>query len=211
MHMDLRGQPQPVVYKLLTGLVVPRPIAWVTSMDMAGGLNLAPFSFFNLVASDPPIVVIGIGDGPDGKPKHTARNIAAMREFVVNLVTEELMEPMNISAADFPPGRNELEAAGLHAENSNLVKVPRVAEARASLECELHSIQRIGGNNLVIAQVVGVHVAEGIVDEQLRVRHFTPIGRMGTPSWYTRTADQFELARVRYADLAKDGDGDGGV
>ncbi len=101
-------------YKLLTNLVVPRPIAWVTSQNAAGVINLAPFSFFNMIGSDPPVIVIGVGDEGFGQPKHTAKNISTAGEFVVNLVTDELVHAMNITAADFPSGQSELEAAGLH-------------------------------------------------------------------------------------------------
>jgi flavin reductase (DIM6/NTAB) family NADH-FMN oxidoreductase RutF len=208
MQIDLRGPVGGAAYKLLTNLVVPRPIAWVSSKDVQGGINLAPFSFFNLMGSDPPIVAIGVGDDPTGRPKHTARNIAATREFVVNLVTEELAGPMNLTAADFPEGQSELDAAGLHAGASLVVSVPRVAEARASLECVLHSIQRIGGNNVILGQIVALHVGDGLVDERFHVHGFSPIGRLGSPSWYSRTTDRFEIHRVSYAQLrAKETDG----
>jgi len=203
MYIDFRGSGGAWAYKLLTNVVMPRPIAWVTSKDAAGGVNLAPFSFFNVMGSEPPIVVIGVGNCPDGRPKHTARNIAATREFVVNLVTEELGAAMNLSAADFPEGKNELAAVGLQEAASVAVNVPRVAEARVALECVLHKLERIGANNLVIGEVVGLYAAEGVVDERMRVHNFLPIGRMGSPSWYTRTTDRFELVRVNYSELVK--------
>jgi flavin reductase (DIM6/NTAB) family NADH-FMN oxidoreductase RutF len=203
VDIELRGQPAGLAYKLLTSLVVPRPIAWVSSQDPAGGINLAPFSFFNVMGAEPPIVVIGVGNGPDGRPKHTGQNIEATREFVVNLVTEELIAAMNLTAADFPAGQSELDAAGLHAAPSRLVSVPRVAEARASLECVLQSFQRIGANNVIIGEVVALHLADGLADDRLRVQNFTPIGRMGTPAWYTRTEDRFELPRLTWAEAAK--------
>jgi flavin reductase (DIM6/NTAB) family NADH-FMN oxidoreductase RutF len=141
-------------YKLLTNLVVPRPIAWVTSVNAAGVVNLAPFSFFNAVGADPLYVVISINTNDAGEPKDTARNILASGEFVVNLVTEELFDAMNVSAADFPSGESELEAAKLHAAPSLKVKPPRVAECLASMECRLHSSQALGDNTLVIGEVV---------------------------------------------------------
>ena len=208
MELDLRWPAGLRAYQLLTNLVVPRPIAWVSSVDGRGVVNLAPFSFFNLVGSAPPLVVIGVGNGADGRPKHTARNIAVMGEFVVNLVTEELVEAMNVSAADFPEGRSELEAARLHAAASAQVKVPRVAEAKASLECVLHKVERIGENNVVIGEVVGLHLADELVDENsgaVRVKGFAAVGRMGSSSWYTRTRDQFEVRRVSYAEWSGGG------
>jgi flavin reductase (DIM6/NTAB) family NADH-FMN oxidoreductase RutF len=201
MHLDIREQHPLAAYKLLTNLVVPRPIAWVTSKDLRGRLNLAPFSFFNMLGSDPPIVAIGVGNEADGRPKHTARNIAATKEFVVNLVTEELMPQMNHTAADFPEGHSELEAARLHEAQSLKVSVPRVAEAQAALECVLHKVERIGENNVVIGEVVGLYVADGIVDPRLHVNGFYPIGRLGSPSTYTRTKDRFDLPRVSYAQV----------
>jgi len=201
MHMDFRGQHTLTAYKLLTNLVMPRPIAWVTSRDAEGRLNLAPFSFFNVMGSEPPVVVIGVGNEADGRPKHTARNIAATKEFVVNLVTEELVQAMNLTAADFPEGHSELAAAGLHEAASGTVSVPRVAEAQVALECVLHKIERFGKNNLVIGEVLGLYTAEGIVDQRLHVNGFYPIARMGSPSWYARSADRFEVPRVTYAQV----------
>jgi flavin reductase (DIM6/NTAB) family NADH-FMN oxidoreductase RutF len=201
MNLDIQEQNPLVVYKLLTNLVVPRPIAWVTSQDAQGRLNLAPFSFFNMAGWEPPVVVIGVGNDADGRPKHTARNIAATREFVVNLVTEDLVQPMNLTAADFPEGHNELAAAGLHEAKSRTVPVPRVAEAQAALECVLYKLERVGKNNLVIGRVVGLYTADGVVDQRLHVNGFHPIGRLGSPSLYTRTTDRFDVPRVSYAEV----------
>lgn len=207
MNIDLRGPMGPAAYHLLTNLVVPRPIAWVTSKDQQGGLNLAPFSFFNLMGADPPIVVLGIGYDGTGRPKHTARNILATREFVVNLVTEELIQEMNLTAADFPEGQSELDASGLTAAPSKTISVPRVAEAKASLECVLHSAQRVGSNNLIIGEVLAIYTADGMIDQRLHVNGFHPVGRMGSPSFYTRTTDRFEVPRVSYAQV-KETEGD---
>jgi flavin reductase (DIM6/NTAB) family NADH-FMN oxidoreductase RutF len=199
MNLDLRGPGAAVAYNLLTNIVIPRPIDWVTSRDAQGGLNLAPYSFFNLVGSDPPTVVIGIGDESPGRPKHTARNIAATRDFVVNLVTEELMKPMNITAADFPEGHNELTAAGLHETPSLKIPVPRVSEAKAALECSLHKIERIGKNNIIIGTVVALYIGDAHINDRHHVHDFHPVGRMGAPAWYARTTDLFELHRISYA------------
>ncbi len=208
MQLDLRGPAGASAYKLLTNLVVPRPIAWVSSVDAQGGINLAPFSFFNLMGSDPPVVVIGVGNCPDGRPKHTAQNIAATGDFVVNLVTEDLAQAMNITAADFPAGQNELTAAQLHPAQSLVVKAPRVAEAHASLECVLHSIERVGTNNLIIGEVVAVYAAEGVIDQRLHVHNFFPIARMGAPSWYCRSGDRFEMDRISFAQWGRETQGD---
>jgi len=186
-------------YKLLTNLVVPRPIAWVSTQDGNGAVNLAPFSFFNAVSGDPLYLIISIATNAAGIPKDTARNILAGGEFVVNLVTENLFEAMNVSAADFPYGESELLAAGLHAAPSVKVKPPRVAECQASLECKLHDTLALGENTLVIGEVVMFHVADGLVNERLRIHGFAPLGRLGSPSAYCRTSDRFEAPRISYA------------
>ena len=186
-------------YKLLTNLVVPRPIAWVSSQNSAGIINLAPFSFFNAVGADPLYMIISIGHNEAGKPKDTANNIRASGEFVVNLVTEDLLDAMNVSAADFPPEQSELAAAHLHPAPSVRIKTPRVAEAQASLECKLFSAQALGANTLFIGEVVMFHVADRLLGPRLHINGFSPIGRLGSPSVYCRTTDRFELERVTFA------------
>jgi flavin reductase (DIM6/NTAB) family NADH-FMN oxidoreductase RutF len=186
-------------YKLLTNLVLPRPIAWVTTQSESGVVNLAPFSFFNAVGSDPLYVIISIGRRDDGELKDTANNIEFSREFVVNLVTEELFDAMNISAADFPAEQSELEAAHLHTARSVHIKTPRVAQSQASLECKLFSAQPLGANTLFIGEVVMFHVADHLIGPRLHVNNFAPIGRLGSPSVYCRTTDRFDIARISYA------------
>ncbi len=199
VHLDPKQLKPADSYKLLTNLVVPRPIAWVTSQDAAGTINLAPFSFFNAVGANPLFVVVSVGDETPGRPKHTAANIAGAGEFVVNLVTEELIDAMNVSAADFPQGESELLAAGLHPADSIHVRVPRVAEARAALECKLHQQIRLGENTLTVGQVVGFYVADDLIGDRLHINGFAPVGRLGTPSMYCRTTDRFDLPRMSYA------------
>jgi flavin reductase (DIM6/NTAB) family NADH-FMN oxidoreductase RutF len=186
-------------YKLLTNLVVPRPIAWVTSRSEQGVINLAPFSFFNAVGNNPLYLFISVGRNDDGSMKDTARNISASREFVVNMVTEDLLAAMNISAADFPPDHSELSAAGLHVAPSLRVAVPRIAESQASMECRLFSQQALGGYTVFIGEVVMFHVADHLVGERMHINGFAPIGRLGSPSMYCRTTDRFDLTRLTYA------------
>jgi flavin reductase (DIM6/NTAB) family NADH-FMN oxidoreductase RutF len=198
MQIDILQIGPERAYKLLTNLVVPRPIAWVSSQNAEGLINLAPFSFFNMVGHAPPIVVIAVGDERSGEPKHTAKNIAATREFVVNLVMEELAQAMNVTATDFPPTLSELDAVGLHAAASQRVKVPRVAEAKASLECTLHSIQRIGGNNIIFGEIIAAHVDDAFIDDRLHVENFNPVGRMGSPDLYCHTRERFAMQRMSF-------------
>jgi flavin reductase (DIM6/NTAB) family NADH-FMN oxidoreductase RutF len=185
-------------YKLLTNLVIPRPIAWVTSRSEKGIINLAPFSFFNAIGADPLYIVMGFGRAADGGKKDTPRNIDFTGDFVVHLITEDLIDAMNISAADFPPDESEVDAAGLHTVPSTVVSVPRLAEAQVSLECKLHSSQPIGANWLYIGQIVMFHIADHLVGPRLHINNFAPIGRLGSPSMYCRTTDRFDLPRLSY-------------
>jgi len=191
-------------YKVLTSVVVPRPIAWVTSLSPTGVINLAPFSFFNAVSGDPIYVVVSVGLRDDGAVKDTARNIESRGEFVVNLVTEELLRAMNISAADFPPDQSELAAADLHGAASTRIGVPRLAEAQVSLECRLFKSQVLGTNTLFIGEVVMFHVADRLMGPRMHINGFSPVGRLGAPSVYCRTTDRFELPRISYSDWQKD-------
>ena len=198
MEFDLTGKHAARSYQILANLVTPRPIAWVTSLDREGRLNAAPFSFFNVLGANPPILAFAPGDREDGTPKDTALNIRATGEFVVNLVDETLAEAMNRTAASVAHGVNELELAGVTTAASSVVKVPRIAEAPAALECREWGTLAIGGNRVVIGLVERVHVRDEFVDEKtLRIKsaNLNVIGRMASPHWYCRTRDRFELVR----------------
>lgn len=199
MQLDPALQSAADNYKLLTNLVVPRPIAWVTTQSHSGLINLAPYSFFNAVGSNPLYVVISVGKRDNGEPKDTAMNILASGEFVVNMVTEDLFDAMNISAADFPADHSELDATNLATAPSVHISVPRIAQAQVSLECKLFSTQALGDNTLIIGEVVMFHVADHLMGPRMHVNHFAPLGRLGSPSVYCRTTDRFDIARVSYA------------
>jgi len=161
-------------------------------------VNAAPFSFFNVLGANPPIVGFCPGDRPEGGPKDTARNIRATHEFVVNLVDEGVAEAMNRTAASLPYGADELQHAGLTRVASSVVRPPRIAEAPASLECTEWGTLEIGGNRLIIGLVKRVHVRDELLDaETLRIRteRFFPVGRMASPDWYCRTGERFEMKR----------------
>jgi flavin reductase (DIM6/NTAB) family NADH-FMN oxidoreductase RutF len=200
MIIDPSHQSSDKNYHLLTNLIVPRPIAWVSTVNLEGLTNLAPFSFFNAVGANPPYVMISLGPKADGKLKDTARNINVGRDFVVNLVTEALLNAMNISAADFPADQSEINAAELHAVPSLFIKSPRVKEAHASLECKLDSVMALGENTLFIGEVVMFHVDDQCIDQNFKIKDLAPIGRLGSPSLYCRTEDRFELARTSYSE-----------
>jgi flavin reductase (DIM6/NTAB) family NADH-FMN oxidoreductase RutF len=197
-------------YNLLIGLVAPRPIAWITSMDLAGKLNAAPFSAYNYVGIDPPIVAIGVANrpGPGVVGKDTAQNIRNTREFVINVVDENLAQAMNICAIEFPPGVNELEQAKLTTAPSTLVKVPRIAESPASLECREFTTIEMGRSRVILGQVVAIHVRDEFVDPKgpyIRADQLHAIGRMNGLGAYVRTRDAFfQIPRIRYEDWTRD-------
>ncbi len=190
------------IYKLMIGMIVPRPIAFVSSIDAAGVRNLAPFSYFTACSSNPPVVCFCTAVQAEPRPhRDTLRNIEATGEFVVNVVSEEFAEPMNLCAAAVPPEVDEFEISGLTPLASDLVKPPRVAESRAQMECRLHQIVRVsdrpGGGILVLGEVLRFHVLDSIIDDyKIDPDKLNAIGRMGGPM-YLRTHDRFEMQRPR--------------
>jgi flavin reductase (DIM6/NTAB) family NADH-FMN oxidoreductase RutF len=198
MELDLEGKDADRAYAMLASLVTPRPIAWVTTLSPDGVVNAAPFSFFNVLGADPPIVGFCPGDRDDGTPKDTARNIRLSHEFVVNLVDESVAQKMNQTAASLPYGKSEIEHAGLTTLPSSVVKPPRIAESPASLECKEWGTLQIGDNRLIIGLVKRIHVRDELIDpESLRIHteHYHVVGRMASPHWYCRTTDRFEMIR----------------
>ncbi len=198
MELDLQGKHASRGYALLVSLITPRPIAWVTTLSENGKVNAAPFSFFNALGGDPPIIGFAPGNRDDGLPKDTARNIRRTHEFVVNLVDEATAEAMNRTAASIPYGASELERAGLTAVSSSIVGPPRIGEAPASFECAEWGTLEIGGNRVVIGVVRRAHVRDELIDSdtlRIRTEQFHVIGRMASPNWYCRTRDRFEMIR----------------
>ena len=193
------------IYKLLVSTVVPRPIAWVTTQDVDGTVNAAPFSFFNAVSGNPPVVVFGIGGREPGDIKDTGGNIRRTGQFVVNLVSNALAEQMNVTAIDFPKQVNELAEAGLNIASSSKVRPPRIAESPVSFECERLVVVEVGVDRaVVLGKVVAIHVADQFVLDPVRCYIDTPnldlIGRMHGRGWYARTTDRFEMPRIDVAD-----------
>jgi flavin reductase (DIM6/NTAB) family NADH-FMN oxidoreductase RutF len=204
MHFEMDKTSHREIYNLLIGLCAPRPIAWVTSMDRDGNLNAAPFSAYNYLCTDPPIVALGVTNRPgrDAAPKDTARNIRRTGEFVINVVTEDLLPQMNITATDFPAGVNELEMAGLTTAPSSLIKVPRIAQAHAALECIEHSTTEIGRSRIILGRVVAMYVEDRYVDPAgpyIRAEDLHAIGRMNGLGNYVHTRDSFlTVPRISY-------------
>jgi flavin reductase (DIM6/NTAB) family NADH-FMN oxidoreductase RutF len=194
------------IYKLMIGMIVPRPIAFVSSVDAAGVRNLAPFSYFTACSSNPPVVCFCTTVRAGAQPhKDTLRNIQATGEFVVNIVSEEFAAQMNMCSADVPPEVDEFALSGLTPLASDLVKPPRVAESKVQMECRLHRIVPVsdkpGGGILVLGEVLRFHVLESLFDDRKGGYKINPdrllaIGRMGGPT-YTRTRDRFEMQRPR--------------
>jgi flavin reductase (DIM6/NTAB) family NADH-FMN oxidoreductase RutF len=204
MEFDFTTLPPPDRYKLLIGSVVPRPIALVTTCDEKGVANAAPFSFFNCFSYDPPIVALGMELRAEGSPKDTVRIIRATREFVVNLVSEEIAERMNICAVDFPEGIDELAEAGLTEVPSSVMKPPRIAESPVNMECKLIEELRFGAEgkrSIILGEVLRFHIRDEILTSRGHVdlNAMKPVGRLAG-SGYIRLSDRFDMKRVSYAE-----------
>ena len=209
MRFDLETSPASVAYKLLVGLVAPRPIALITSIDEQGRLNAAPFSAYNYLCTDPPIVGIGVTNRPGEShvPKDTARNIRRTGEFVVNVVTEDIAAKMNICATDFPAEISEVEMAGFTTAPSQVVKPPRIAEAHAALECREYTTMEIGRSRIILGRVVSVYVDDRFVDPDgpyIKADELHAIGRMNGLGNYAKTRDAFMvIPRISYEEWKK--------
>ena len=200
------------IYKLMTGMIVPRPVAWVSTMDRAGVVNLAPYSFFTGVGSNPPTVLFcpvlraakprPADAGADWKPdqrKDTLRNVEETGEFVVNVVNEALAIAANTTAADVEPGVDEFEMAGLTTEASQVVRPPRVAGSPAQMECKVQQViytgRQPGSGVVVLGQVVRFHVRRDLVEDfRVDPTGLDAVGRMAGHTW-VRTHDRIELIR----------------
>jgi flavin reductase (DIM6/NTAB) family NADH-FMN oxidoreductase RutF len=209
MKFDLEKTTGREAYHLLIGLVAPRPIALVTSMNEDGRLNAAPFSSYNYLCTDPPIIGMGVTDRPTGGfvPKDTARNIRRTGEFVVNVVTEDLAAQMNICATDFPAEVDELEMAGLTTAPSQVVKVPRIEQAHAALECREYTTMEIGRSRIILGRVVAIYIEDKFVDlagPYVKAEELHAIGRMNGLGAYVKTRDAFlTIPRISYAEWNK--------
>ena len=200
--------PYSELYGMLLNSVGPRPIAWVSTISASGKPNLAPFSFFNCVCVAPPLLAFApglrpskTGDSTVGEPKDTLRNIRETKEFVVNIVTYDLAEAMNLTSGEYDASINEFELGKIASAPSQVVKVPRVAASPVSFECELYQILDFSpspqSSSLVLGQVVSIHVDDANVkDGKLDRDSLDLIGRMGGIQ-YTRTTQRFEMARPK--------------
>lgn len=199
-HFDIPSMAKPDAYKLLASVIMPRPIAWVVSRDASGALNAAPFSFFNILSADPPLVAISFSAAPDREGKDTFANVRAHGQFVVNMVPEELAQEMNITATNAPRGTDETRLAGLDLAPSAVVDVPRIAASPVALECKLFQILEPGGSSsIVLARIVYAHVRTSAFADVNKL-YIDPhklrlIGRMHGAGGYCRTTDIFTIDR----------------
>ncbi len=203
-QLDPQTLGQRETYKLLIGCVVPRPIAWVSTLDLSGVRNLAPFSFFNAIGSNPPAVNISVSyvGGLDQR-KDTLRNISDTGEFVVNIVDEELAQAMNATSANYPPDVDEFEIAGVAAVPCVTVRPARVAGAPVSLECKLFTLvpvgQGPGSATLVVGVVQMIHVRADIINERyyIDIAKLRPVARLAGAS-YAYVHETFDMVRPVY-------------
>jgi len=194
-HFDFAELTAKERYKLLIGTVIPRPIAFITTLGRDGRRNAGPFSFFNVLTHDPAIVAIGVENYDDGRMKDTSRNIRDTEEFTVHIVDDALAAQMEICAVKFGPDVDELAEAGLETVPGTMVKAPRIVTAPAALECKRYMTLEVGkAREIILGQVLGVHVRAGAVDDRLHIdqMQMDAIGRMGGHT-YARTRDQFDI------------------
>lgn len=203
MLFEFDKTPSGLAYKLLTATVTPRPIAWVLSRDLQGNLNVAPFSFFNVMSGDPPVVCLGIGRRPEGPPKDSLQNILETREFRIHLVPYALAEAMNITAITFPRGVDEARQAGL--ELVDEPPLPRIQGCPVAFCCRLQQWVDVGNQQgIVVADVLDAFVEDRYVLDAERghidSRSLDLIARMHGSGWYCRPGEWFQLERIRPED-----------
>jgi len=183
-------------YKLLVGLVIPRPIAWISTVNEAGVNNCAPFSFFNVLSEDPPLLIVSFGPRRDGGEKHSLKNLRRTGEFVVNLVEEATANAMHESSDEVPEEESEFEMTGLTPARSSLVVHPRIAEASACFECRVYrQIEISPARAFVIGEILLVHARDGVIDpktKRVSEAAFRPIGRLYA-NRYCTTRQRFSL------------------
>ena len=200
MYLDVSTTPVLDVYQALVGIVTPRPIAWVTTIDSEGRVNLAPFSFFNCFGSNPPVVVFSTSNKRDLSKKDTLLNLEEVPEFVINASVLPLAEAVNGSAKEFPRHVSEAEMLGLELLPSTKVKPPRVKGSPAHMEGKVLEVKQVGNGpmsgNLVIGEILAFHVDDAVLDASGKIdpHKLQTIGRMGG-NWYSKTTDLFEMPR----------------
>ena len=198
MELELAQLPAIERYKLLIGLVIPRPIAWVSTFSANGVANCAPFSFFNVISEDPPLCIISFNWRSDREIKHTLKNIRRTGEFVVNLADEGTANAMHLTGGEIPESESEFTKFGLTPVPAKLVKHPRIGEAAASFECKLERRINFGPEReMVVGEILLVHAREGIIDpatKRISEELYRPVGRLFA-NRYCSTGERFDLPR----------------
>ncbi|WP_052954979.1 flavin reductase family protein [Microvirga vignae] len=207
MKIDIRSLGANDQYKVMSSVVVPRPIALVSSRSPAGIDNVAPYSLFNMFGEDPPVVILGLQDHHDRRIKDTTLNIVETGEYAINLVDEGIANAMNICATEFPEEINEADMAGLTLAPCDLVKASRVVEAPVTLECKRIALVQVAPQRkIAIGEVMMMHVRDGLMDPdtlRIDIDAYRPVGRLFA-SLYTRTRDRFEMKRLSYDEWLKE-------
>jgi flavin reductase (DIM6/NTAB) family NADH-FMN oxidoreductase RutF len=204
MQFDMRALPMATRYKIVNSTITPRPIAWITSMSPTGVVNAAPYSFFNCVGTEPPLVALGLLKDPATRGlKNTASNIVSTGEFVVNLVCEADAERMNACSVDAPADVSEIDYAGIETAPAQLVSPPLIASSPVSFECRKVAALDIGSfQTVVIGEIVMAHIQDAFITDRERVYFDIPamklIGRTHGSGWYVRNGDSFQMERPRY-------------
>lgn len=206
MHFDMRTLDRGSRYKIIGSCVTPRPIAWVTSLSEGGVLNASPFSFFNALGDNPPVLALGMVPHPERRLKDTPENIRATGEFVVNLVDEDHAEAMNLTSIDAPPEIEETALAKLELADSVAIAPPRIATAPVSFECRTMYFIETGPHQVaILAEVLHAHVQDRFVSNPERLHFDVPamklIARLHGEGWYSRQTDVFDLRRPSWKAL----------
>ncbi len=197
LRFDLAANPGGRAYRLLAGLVVPRPIALVTTVDGAGRVYAAPYSYINDMGVEPPLAVLAPADRDDGTPKDTAANLMANGECVIHLCDEAVAARMVECSRPLPPGEDETLRAGFAVRPAERVRPPVIADCPVALEGRVLDVRRYGENRLVVVELILAHVREGVADPgtwKVDYSSYVPIGRLNSPDGYLRSTDRFRLA-----------------
>ncbi|MGA8944057.1 MAG: flavin reductase family protein [Thermoactinomyces sp.] len=204
MQIDPGTQTKKENYKLLIGSILPRPIAFITSVSSSGVVNAAPFSFFNVIGTEPPLVGLSCIRKEDGRMKDTARNIVEQREFVVQVVSEDIVSLVNETAVDFPPEQSEAERVGFHLVPSSVIQVPRIKETKIQMECRLFQHLPLGGAkdrpnaDFFIGEIVCFHLDDELyLSGRVDTETLRPVGRMAGTT-YVRRGKMFSIPRLSY-------------
>lgn len=200
MDFDFRHLSTKDCYKIMCATVVPRPIAWVVTKGEDGSLNAAPYSFFNALSIDPPMLAICVGNRDSGGAKDTSTNIRRSGQFVVNMVSEALAHEMNVTSAAYPAGTSEIDMAKLRTTPSSLIDPPRITESPVAFECQtFQTIHLPSDRDLILGRILLAHVRDDCVLDASRCYIDTPklglIGRMHGGGWYIRTTDWLHMPR----------------